>query len=603
MVTKKRRGTPIKLGRLPAWDLSDLFSGPEDPKIKTELKRADKMARSFRKRFRSRDGLTFSGSDKDLLQALKAYEKLQITLTKLVDFASLWLAESASDPNRGAFWHEMQHAVLAIDKEVLFFGIQLGALNKDRFSRLSKQKAFRPYLNFIKQLTLSHKHRLSEDKEALIADFSLAGRGSFIRLFDEENALRLYQLKAGKKEESVNQSKLLQLAFSARRSDRKQGAKALSAGLSKEKRRLSFIYNTLIHNKQIEDRYRGFRHPAASRYLADQLSAKMVDTLEEVVVCNYPQVHEFYRFKRKLLKLKELYDYDRYAPLGKQAADIPFKKASEMVLESFSRFSGEMASVAELFFKNNWIDAAARKGKRGGAFCSFVTPDLHPYVFVNYLGTLNDVSTLAHELGHAVHAYLFREQGICNFATPLPVAETASVFAEMLLFEYLKDRLRSRAEAVALYASKLDGIIATVFRQIALYRFELRVHSHYREHGELSTAQFCDHWIAEQRLMHGNSVKLTDSYAVGWSYIPHFIHAPFYVYAYAFGELLTLALYAKHQEGGSDFVSRYLELLKAGASKTPAELVKPFGVNLSQIKFWQGGMNTFAEMLSELKRL
>ncbi len=325
--------------------------------------------------------------------------------------------------------------------------------------------------------------------------------------------------------------------------------------------------------------------------------------MSDTVSGRYDIVQDFYRFKKNVLGLEKLYDYDRYAPVSSSKAVIPFLEAKEIVLNAYRRFSPEFAEIAQLFFDEGWIDADVRPNKRGGAFCMFVTTDVHPYVLVNYKGGLKDVMTLAHELGHAVHAYLAREQTYLNFDMPLTFAETASVFGEMLVFDDLRTRLTDKKELFALYMQKIEEIFATVFRQNAMYQFEQDLHRSYREKGELKTEEINHFWLSRQRDMFGKSVEMTDDYGIWWSYISHFFHSPFYVYSYTFGELLTLSLFAQYKSNGEVMVKQYFELLRSGGSKTPEGFLKPFGLSLESASFWQSGLTMIEQLVRDAKKL
>ncbi|MDC0358216.1 M3 family oligoendopeptidase [Oligoflexia bacterium] len=586
----------------PSWDLSDIFKGPDDPELKKCLKRAQRLTQAFVKSYKGKI-TKLASQPNNFRKMLGAYEAILECAEKPIDFAMLLFSESNLDPARGAFLQRMRVEYLKISKALLFFELEIIAIPKQKMRGLLSKPTMSKYANYLNNVLKAKPHKLAEKEEGIFAEKSLTGRSAFVRFFNEETSLKEYELKRGKQTRKVSLSTVLDLSYSARRSDRKASARALAQGLNEESRRLTYIYNTLLHDKAIDDKYRNYPTPEAARHLANEIDGTMAEVLAAVVVDNYKIVHDFYRYKQKVLKLKKLYDYDRYAPVTKAVQTIPFATAKRWVLEAFDRFSPECAEIAAMFFDRQWIDAAPRKGKRGGAFCSFVTPDLHPYVFMNYSGTLNDVSTLAHELGHGVHAYLIREQGVLNYNPPLTVCETASVFSEMLLFDYLKEKIQSRAELFSLYVKKIENIFATVFRQIALYRFEQDVHALYRAEGELATGQINGLWLNRQKEMFGNSVQMTPDYEPCWSYIPHFVHTPFYVYAYAYGELLTLSLYAKYSAVGTPFVGKYMDMLRAGSSKSPQELMRPLGVNLKKRVFWENGMDMIAGMVKEAKKL
>ena len=389
---------------------------------------------------------------------------------------------------------------------------------------------------------------------------------------------------------------------------RKAATDGFTRGLEEESRRLTFIFNTVIQDKGTDDRFTRFPNPEAARHLSNQISRESVDSMVGAVMSSTGIVSRYYKLKAKLLGIPKLTDYDRYAPLPSRTnTEISFAEARKIIIEASERFSPEYAEIADLFFRRRWIHAAPSEGKRSGAFCAFITSDTHPYVLVNYTGSLREVLTLAHELGHGIHAYLMRKRGYINYNVPLTIAETASVFGEMTVFNYLQSKVTDPRERLRLYCAKLEEMFATVFRQVVMHRFEQSIHSA-RKKGELSTTQLCDYWMTHQNEMFNGSVHLTPGYRYWWGYISHFIHSPFYVYAYAFGELLTVALYAQYQnakESGKDgkWVERYLGMLALGDSAPPAELVKPFGISLERREFWLGGLGIIRSMLGTVEKL
>lgn len=589
----------MKTASLPTWNLKDLFKSEKDPKIKQIFSSCMKRAHAFESKYRGK----LKPSPAVVLQAIREYESIEQTAVKPVHYASLLFAESASPAGRGAFLQYTKGEYVHIHNHLIFFEHELLKFPLATLKKLAKHPELKNYKHFLHNLILSKPHRLSVEIESILSDKSLTGAGAWIRLFDEELSFKKFQFTHKKKTELLSETAVLHKLYSGDRSERKAGAESLTAGLNEESRRLTYIFNTLSEDKAIDDRHRSYPSPEASRHLANEIDQKTVDIMSDVVTSYYGTVQDFYKYKKKVLKLPELFDYDRYAPVELKTKPISFTEAKKVVLDSFYAFSKEYGKIAEEFFTKGWIDATEREGKRGGAFCSFVTPDLHPYVFMNYHGTMREVFTLAHELGHAIHAYLMRGQSFLNFDTPLTIAETASVFAEMLLFEKLKTNIKDPKEKFALYVGKIESIFATVFRQIAMYRFEQDLHGARREQGELSTDAINAMWRKRQVEMFGKSVTLTAGYDCWWSYIPHFIHTPFYVYAYAFGELMTLALYAQYQKQGGSFVPKYMQLLADGGSKTPDELLKPLGIDLHTRSFWVGGMKVIESLVQELKSL
>jgi oligoendopeptidase F len=461
------------------------------------------------------------------------------------------------------------------------------------------------FRNFLLKLISSKPHRLSEREEQILQEKQMTGASAFTRLFDEEFAAKRYLLRG----QVLTEAQILDKLHDPNRKVRKEAAEGFTKGLKEESRRLTFIFNTILQDKSIDDRLAKFSSPEASRHLANQISQKAVDAMVGEVSRSTALVARYYKLKSRLLKVGKLFDYDRYAPVGRDSnTDISFDQARAIVTEASTKFSPVYADIVDQFFRKRWIHAAPTPGKISGAFCSFATADTHPFVLVNYSGTLKEVLTLAHELGHAVHAYLMREKGYINFGVPLTIAETASVFGEMLVFDHLRTEIKNPKQLLSLYCSKIEGVFATVFRQVSMHRFEQSAHAARRSHGELSAEQFSKLWRQHQEEMFEGAVTLTPGYNNWWSYIPHFLHTPFYVYAYAFGELLTVSLYSQYQDAlhkgeESKFVARYLEMLSLGDSKSPAELVRPFGISLENAQFWRGGIKIIEGLLSELEEL
>ena len=422
------------------------------------------------------------------------------------------------------------------------------------------------------------------------------GRSSWNNLFDKV----LGHLEFGERKRS--EEEVLTDLYAADRNIRRQAAKDLTEGLNSQLHILTHIFNTILADKMIDDRLRTYPSWVSSMNLYNELDVTTVDTLVDEVTSRYDVVQRYYKLKSRLLDIPELVDYDRYAPLPNLPEEsISWPNCKSMVLDSFDAFSPEMADIAGRFFDQQWIHAPVIDGKRGGAFAHPCVPEVHPYVMVNYSGTLRDVSTVAHELGHGVHQHLAAKLGYYNSSTTLVLAETASVFAELLLFKAQMDIIKDKKQQRAFICQKLESIFATVFRQVAMNRFEDLVHNSRRDKGELSSEDFTVHWLTTQRQMFGDSVLLTDDYGVWWSYIPHFLSTPGYVYSYAFGELLVLSLYNIYKQDPDAFVPLYLELLSKGGSGTPYDLLRPFEIDLNESSFWQGGMKIIDDMLGTIE--
>jgi oligoendopeptidase F len=581
---------------LPSWDLSDLYSSQKDPKIITHIQTALRSAKNFSRKYK----VSIPTDAKKIAKIFHELEKIELTAAKPVIYASLLFAESATPAGRGAFVQKIRTMYSEIRKELTFFDLKILALPDATLKKLIASKELKEFKHYLQILFESKKHRLPEDSENILTDKDLTGNGAWVRFFDELFARKKFHYKDGKKVVELSETEILAKLYSPHQSIRKEAHKGLSEGLKSDAAHLSYVTNVLLQDKSINDRLRNFDSPESSRHLANEISAKTVETMCQAVESFYPTVQKFYRYKAKLLKTKKLYDYDRYAPVARTQKIYSYAEAKKLVLDSFYKFSPAYGKIAQEFFDNRWIDFADREGKRGGAFCSFVTPDSHPFVFMNFHGTVREVFTLAHELGHAIHAYLMSGQNYFNFDTPLTIAETASVFAEMLLFEHLKSITTDPIERRDLIIGKLESIFATVFRQVSMYRFEQDIHHHYRDQGELCVDQINAYWRQRQVAVFKDSVTLTPEYDYWWSYIPHFIHTPFYVYAYAFGELLTIALYAKYQVEKNVFIPKYFELLATGGSKTPKELLEPMKINLEDPKFWKLGLKVIDDMVKDL---
>ena len=586
----------------PRWDLKDLYQSHEDPKIFTDLEEDKKRALTFAAKYRGT--LLPEIEAGELSEAFVVYEALLQDSAKPVLYASLLTSEDAGNAAYQALERRAEEAHTAIINELLFFELELLKLTEEKLAMLSRAPELAPYAHYLEVLSKRQPHVLTEPEERLKNDKELVGSVAWSNLFSKRLSTRTFAFKKDGEEKHLSEEEVLHFLYDHDRERRALAQESLTSGLKEDSWFLSAVFNVMAQDKTIDDRYRKFSTPEAERHLANEITQEMVDTMAEVAVESYPIVHDFYRTKRETLGLDELFDYDRYAPLAETASEFTFAEAQEMVLSAFHKFSPAYAGVAQKFFDNNWIHAAMQKGKRGGAFCQYVTPDKHPYVLLNFQGRIRDVMTLAHELGHGIHSYLAgRKHGYLTFDTPLTMAETASVFGEMLLFDALKETLTDPKEKFALYAGKIEEIFATVFRQTAMYRFEKAFHATRREKGELAPEVINALWRKTQTEMFGDAVTITDNYDWWWSYIPHFVHTPFYVYAYAFGELLVLSLYARYRKEGPEFAEKYVEMLSAGGSKSPEELIAPFGIDLRERKFWEEGIAVIKELVETAKKL
>jgi oligoendopeptidase F len=585
------------------WDLSALFSGIDDPKIEETWKwvqgEADKFASVFRGKIDSPD------LDADLLlRALTDYEQIAMQSAKPIGFAHLLFAADTGDPKLGAFMQKQMEKSTELSVKLMFFDLELMSAPAETIDRLAADPKLANFRHYIQVVRTFSDHRLTEPEEIILEETANTGNRAWERLFEEVTSNHTYYLKRSGETESeeVSQEEVLNLLRDPSREVRQAAADAFTAGLKEMERVLVFTYNNLIQDKAVSDRLRRYESPEQSRHLANELEASTVDLVVKTCRENYGLVERFYNVKRAILGLPQLTHIDRYAPLFEAEEPVEWDEAKRIVLDAFGHFSEEMERRAREFFDKNWIDAEPRKGKRGGAFCSYNTPDTHPVMLQSYLNKADDVMTLAHELGHGVHASLSRAQSYFNFHGTLPLAELASTFGEMLVFEKLVAGATPK-DQLALYAGKIEGVFATVFRQAAMYSFERRCHQTRRAEGELTAEEFGNLWQEEIQAMFGSSVKLGDQHRIWWSYVGHFISVPFYVYAYSFGELLVLSLYQRAKAEGLAFADKYIELLRLGGSRSPQELMATVGVDLNSPEFWQGGMKALEGLVAEFERL
>jgi len=577
------------------WDLRDLYQGIDDSRIHDDMEKCKKSAIEIVDKY---SGRISELTAVELFDAVSKYEYFNIILGKLSAFAYLYFSIHVNDPEAGAFLQRINEFCSMVNKDVVFFDIDWANVPDEKADDLLADPVLKHYRHYLQSARRYKPHLLSQTEEQLIIEISPAGRSSWISLFEKV----LTAQRFGKKERT--QEEVLTDLYSPDRKVRKNAAKDLTDGLHAQSIVFTHIFNTVLADKMIYDRLRDYSNWIKSMNLANELDDNTVDSLIASVTDRYDIVQRYYGLKKRLLGLKELFDYDRYAPLPYLPPRVvDWETGKEIVLDAFGNFSPRMASIANRFFDKSWIHAPVIQGKTGGAFAHPVVPQVHPYVLVNFTGNIRDVETVAHELGHGVHQILAGEQGYLNSHTPLALAETASVFCEMLVFKDLMRNLERPEEKLWLAAGKIESIFATVFRQIAMNRFEDEVHSERRSKGELSPKEFSNIWVRTQKKMFRDSVTLTDDYGIWWSYIGHFIHTPGYVYAYAFGELLVLSLYSLYEKGEPDFVPRYLNLLASGGSDTPYVLLKSFGIDLHNPDFWQQGLHVIDDMVKEIEQL
>ncbi|MGH7801764.1 MAG: M3 family oligoendopeptidase [Thermodesulfobacteriota bacterium] len=580
------------------WNLSDLYLNLNDQQIEKDIEDAFSQAKSFEEKYRGKIN-SEPVTPSFLLQAVKELESISEQAGKLISYAYLMFAADTSNPKRGAFLQSIQEKTTEIRKHLMFFELEWIALPDEIANHLLEDEVLSHYSHFLQTERRYKPHKLSEPEEKILDEKANTGSRAFMRLFDEViNNIR-FKVKLDGRIKRLTEPETLALLYDADRNKRKAGAIGLTKGLKENAHVLNYIFNILVQDHTSNDRLRSFPHPIASRHLDNEIDKATVDALMTSCEKNFDMVEKYYNLKKRLLGLKKFHDYDRYSPIFPEGQTISYKDSKEIVLEAFGLFSPQMAQIAREFFENSWIDAELRTGKRGGAFSHSAVPSVHPYVFLNYTGRLRDVMTLAHELGHGIHQYLSRKQGYFQCHTPLTTAETASVFGEMLVFHTLKESEKDSKTRLSLLCSKLEDIFATIFRQVVLTRFEEKLHHARRDEGELTSSRINELWIEANKPMFGDSVELTKDYAWWWMYIPHFIHSPFYCYAYSFGELLVIALYQKYQNEGNVFVPRYIELLSSGGSDAPEKLLARVGVDITDPNFWQGGLDLLREMVNE----
>lgn len=583
---------------LPAWDLSDLYASPDDPQIDQDLRALINEAEAFAERWRG--GLSAAGAA--VREALDGYEALQARAQKVGAYAQLYFSIDQTDAARGALLQKSREKLTEFSGHLVFLELELAELPEEHFGSLLADPALEPYHHYLGCVAEQAKHNLSEPEERVLVATGPVRGSAMGRLFSEIHGRARYTMRADGEENSLTQSEVLAYFYSPIRDERAAAAKALTETLKESAHPLTFIFNTLLHERQIFDQLRGYERPESARHLANELETGVVDTMTDVCVKHYPMVARYYERKRKLLGLDELTHIDRYAPIEQASESIPYADARDLVCESFKAFDPRMHELVLPFFEQGWIDARLLPGKQGGAFCAGVTPDLHPYVLMNYTGKPRDVTTLAHELGHGIHDRLAARNHMLDYHPVLPLAETASTFAEMLVFDRLLQQLTDPVARRALLCGKLEDSFATIFRQTAMFRFEQQAHA-LRRQGEQPTEAYNEVWQRCQQEMFGDSVTLGQEHAYWWLYIPHVYRSPFYVYAYAFGELLVLALYARYKQVGSSFVDGYFELLAAGGSKRPAEILRALDIEIADPAFWSGGCRVLEQTLAELEAL
>ena len=585
-------------GSLPEWDLGDLYPAENAPELIRDLDWLDKACSDFAGDY---EGKLKTLQAKELLVAVERYQDIEIVAGRIMSYAGLRYYQLTSDPQRAKFMSDMQDKITQLTTPLVFYGLEINRINDDNLNSILKENSdLARYKPVFDRMRAMKPHQLSDELEKFLHDQSVVGSAAWNRLFDETVAGLTFKINGEKLPLEAATNKL----SDKNRKTREKAAREIARVLEKKTSLFARVHNTLAKEKEIEDRWRNMPTPQAARHLSNHVEAEVVEALRDAVVNSYPRLsHRYYALKAKWLGLEKMQVWDRNAPLPiDDDTLIDWATAKDTVLSAYSEFASEMADIAQPFFTDGWIDAAVKPGKAPGAFAHPTVTTVHPYLMLNYLGKPRDVMTLAHELGHGVHQVLAANQGELLSSTPLTLAETASVFGEMLTFRKLLAAAETKGARKILLAGKVEDMINTVVRQIAFYDFECKIHAA-RADGELTPDQINKIWMSVQAESLGPIFEFMDGYETFWAYIPHFVHSPFYVYAYAFGDGLVNALYAVYEEGDPDFQTKYFDMLRAGGSKHHKELLSPFGLDASDPAFWDKGLNMISGMIDELESM
>lgn len=580
----------------PRWDLSDLYASPEDPALEEDFARLEKAAQDFNARWK---GTLSSASPEELAESLAAYEEIEEGLGKIGSYAQLLFAAHTTDADCGRFAQGVRERTTTLATHLLFYSLELNRLSDEALAQALTNPTLAPWQSYLRDLRVFRPYQLSDEVERVLMETSVSGRDAWVRLFDETMAGMTATIDG----EALPINDVFTRLTDADRARREEAAKAISAALAEKQHLLVSITNTLAKDKATSDALRGYPRPVSSRNRANMVEDEVVDALVSAVDHAFPRLsHRYYRLKAKWLGLEKLEHWDRNAPLpGVDDKRLSWEEGAAIVQKAYSGFDAEMGRHAETFLNHPWIDAAAVAGKSSGAFAHPVVPSVHPYILMNYQGKARDVMTLAHEMGHGIHQLLAgKKQGYLRSSTPLTLAETASVFGEMLTFQSLVDAEPSPERKRHLLASKVEDMLNTVVRQIAFYQFEVRLHDERRK-GEVPAERIGTIWREVQERSLGSAFNFTPDYDHYWSYIPHFIHVPFYVYAYAFGDCLVNALYGVYRDQPEGFAEKYKTMLEAGGTLRHQELLAPFGLNASDPAFWNRGLDVISGLIDQLE--
>jgi oligoendopeptidase F len=578
------------------WNLGDLFASPDDPNIEATLARELERAKAFEARYRGKVATLEPKAFAAMMRELAEHEE---SATKPEVYAYMLHSQDTQDHAAGRLLARVREASAERGVHLVFFSLELAQISDEHAAALDSDPEAAKYRHFVEHERKFRPHQLSEPEERVLTDFSPVGNGAWVRLFEELCA----RIRVGVDGQEVALDEALTLLREPDRNVRRQANSAITEALRGDIRTRGYVFNVILQEKAIDDRVRHFPSWISSRNLANETSDEAVQALVDAVTSRYDVCIRYYRVKRKLLKVGDLHEWDRYAPVSETTRNLTWDDAKELVLGSYYRFSKRTGSLIEEFFKNSWIDAPVVPGKAGGAYCMPVTPHHHPYVLMNFTGKLRDALTLAHELGHGLHDRLASKQHIFDYHPPLTLAETASVFGEALTFDRIMAEEKDPKVRLAMLCSQVEDAFSTVFRQVAFNRYEDAIHTARRSTGELSVDQLGELFQERLQAMFGDALVLTEEHKVWWSYVGHFMHTPGYVYAYAFGNLLALSVYHRYLERGPDFVDDYLEFLAAGGSTRPDELVRRLGMDITDPGFWDAGLKILDGMVTEVERL
>ena len=577
------------------WKLEELYSSPADPAIEADLEWGLESAREIEAAYRGQVAQLEPAEFAEMMRRLE--EHFERTSRPSV-YSHLLHSRDTSDPAAGRLVARVREAAAERGKHTVFLSLELAQMPEERAQLLYADPLTERYRHTIESARKYRPHQLTEPEERILTEYSPVA-SAWVRLFEELSAMIEVEVRG----ERIPLEQALSYQYLPDRELRKDAVEAIGAALERDIRTRSYVFNVVLQEKAIDDRVRSYPSWISSRNLANETSDEAVDALVSAVTGRFDVVARYYRAKRRLLGVDQLYEWDRYAPVGEATREIEWEAAKELVLGAYHRFSPRAGRLVQDFFESPWIDAPVEKGKQGGAYCMAATPRLHPFVMLNFTGKLNDALTLAHELGHGLHDRLAARQHIFDFHPPLTLAETASVFGEALTFDRIMAEEKDPKIRLSMLCGQVEGAMATIFRQVAMNRFEDACHTLRRSEGELSPEQLGEVWLANLRAMFGDSLTLTDRHWPWYSYVGHFIHTPGYVYAYAFGNLLALSIYRRHQESGPEFVDSYLEFLSAGGSRRPDDLVRTLGMDISDPGFWDAGLDILAGMVAEVEDL